>query len=369
MSMLGLGVAALAVLTWAVLLGVAISNLRRTPRPEPLPAVRTPLPVTVLMPARDEAEVIADAVMRVLREPIQRLLVVDDRSTDGTDQVLAQIHDPRLRIIEGQGPAPGELGKPAALCRAMEVEPPETPWLLFLDADVLLEEGAVASLLEIAEKSGADLLTVLPALELSSPIEELMMPTIAALIAMRYSAARVADPAQPIAFANGQLILIKASTYAATGGHRAVISEVLEDVRLAERVKAAGGRLWLGDGRRLARTRMYNGLREIIEGWSKNLYLLLGATPGRAFLAAAGSVLGASLGLIALLVGGWPYGAIAYAFSLGAQMLIRRRGGAAPLYALLAPISSLFTAALIAESYRRFRSKRVQWKGRTYGGS
>ena len=105
---------------------------------------------------------------------------------------------------------------------------------------------------------------------------------------------KVADPNSKLAFANGQLLLVRRSLYEKIGGHQSVISEILEDVRLAERAKAAGGRLAVVDGKNIARTRMYSNAEELIEGWSKNLYLLMG---GRLSAAIGWAVLSLWLGL------------------------------------------------------------------------
>lgn len=364
--MLGLGLCALAVLAWTALLARTIAEFRQTPRPRQIVSAE-PLPISVFIPARDEAEVIGACLAQVLAAPVQAVTVVDDRSTDGTDRVLAGFSDPRLVVLPGEGPGPGMFGKPAALCQAVRSRAPATEWLLFLDADVVLEPGGLAGLLRAAEEAGADLATIFPAIELATLAEDLFMPTIAALVAARHPARAVADPASAVAFANGQLILIRRAAYQAIGGHQAVLSEVLEDVRLAEVAKRAGLRLFLADGRALARTRMYAGLAELVQGWTKNLYLLVGGTLPKAALIGGGSVFLASVGLLALLVAGWPFGAAAYAYTLAIQMLLRRLGGAKARWAILAPVSSLFCAYVIAESARRVRTKgEISWKGRSY---
>lgn len=364
--MLGLGLCALAVLAWTLLLARAIVEFRQTPRPLPLVSTE-PLPISAFIPARDEAEVIGACLTSLLAAPVQAITVIDDRSSDGTDRVLAGYSDPRLEILRGEGPGPGEFGKPAALRQAVRARPPETEWLLFLDADVILEPGGLSGLFAAARAANADLATIFPAIELSTLAEDLFMPTIAALVAARHPARAVADPSSPVAFANGQLILMRRQAYEAIGGHGAVIGEVLEDVRLAEVAKRAGLRLYLADGRALARTRMYAGLGELVQGWTKNLFLLVGGTIRSAALIASGSVFLASIGLVALLAAGWPFGVAAYLYTLGIQMLLRRLGGAKARWAILAPLSSLFCAYVIAESARRARTKgQIAWKGRMY---
>jgi hypothetical protein len=325
--------------------------------------------VTVYVPARDEAEIIEACVRALLAEPVSSVVVVDDASTDETPELLAALArtEPRLTVLQGQGPRPGECGKPAALAFAVAQRPPLTPWLLFVDADVVLARGAVAGLLEAAEATGAALVTVIPELELVTPLEKLAMPPIGALILARHPPARVADPGDPLAFANGQVLLVERDRYLREGGHGAVVSEVLEDVRLAERLKRGGARLLVADGQAAARTRMYARWSELVEGWTKNLHLLMGGRQLRSLSVACGVL---ALGLAPWLVlalspdalGVWGYLAI-----LAMQMLLRRSGKASPLWAVLAPLGGALTAWILLRSARRHRRGSVVWKGRRYG--
>jgi len=89
--------------------------------------------------------------------------------------------------------------------------------------------------------------------------------------------------ASKAAAANGQFLMIRRHTYAAVGGHASVASEILEDVALARRVKSFGERIWFGSGKGIVRARMYRSFDAMIEGWTKNLYPLIGGTPGAVY--------------------------------------------------------------------------------------
>src|SRR6202040_2188298 len=82
------------------------------------------------------------------------------------------------------------------------------------------------------------------------------------------------------AAANGQFLMIRRDVYDAIGGHQAVAAEVLEDVALAKRTKSAGYRVWFASGVGVVRVRIYRSFQAMWEGWKKNLYLLIGGTPG-----------------------------------------------------------------------------------------
>lgn len=363
--------AAALVLVWAALFLRAWQGIARTPRVRPRAGASDS--IQAFVPARDEAEVI-EASVRALcaQDGVSQVVVVDDQSSDDTPRILTRLTGelPKLGVLHGRGPPPGACGKPAALEFATSQVELTAPWLLFLDADVVLEPGALAGLLDLQRETDADLLSVLPRLELPSLLEEVVMPAVAGVITARYRPEWVNDPAHPVAFANGQLILVRREVYAAIGGHGSVRSEVLEDVRLAERVKAAGYRLCVADGRLVARTRMYASFAEMVEGWSKNLYLLVGAKWSRAV---GWALLTAFLGtapLTALLLGGVPAGIAAYLAILGLQMMLRGRGGVRARFAVLAPVGALLAGATILRSaWLHTRRRRVAWKGRSYGDS
>lgn len=325
--------------------------------------------VTALVPARNEASVIRASIEGLLAQHVARVVVVDDGSTDETGarlEALARDHRD-LVIFAGEGPGPGECGKPAALMRLYVEARPTTPWLLFVDADVVLVPGAAAALLAAAEEEGADLVTTIPRVVMTRTIEKLVMPSIGALVLAEHPPERVADPADPRAFANGQVILVRRELYERIGGHGSVVREILEDVRLAGHAKRAGGRLLVTDGRFVASTHMYEGWAELLEGWSKNLYLLLGATPARAIKWLVLSVALAWAGPLAALTMGWPLGLAAWALILAYQLILRARGGAAPGWAILAPLSALLTARILVRSLvLHTRGRKIPWKGRLY---
>ena len=100
------------------------------------------------------------------------------------------------------------------------------------------------------------------------------MPLVFAELASTYTPAKVNDPANRLAAANGQFLMVTEEAYFAVGGHRGVGPYVLEDVALAFNIKR---------GKRLIRfryapdalsTRMYRTTAEMFEGWTKNLALL-----------------------------------------------------------------------------------------------
>lgn len=327
--------------------------------------------VTAFVPARNESAVIAASIEGLEAQGglLERVVAVDDGSTDGTGEVLAGLarRIPRLEVLAGKGPGPGECGKPAALRDAVASAAPSSEWLLFLDADVVLEPGALAALLDLAERRRVDLVSGFPRLVLGTILEQIVMPAVGALVVASNPPEEAQDPASPRAFANGQMILVRRIAYERAGGHAGVVREILEDVRFAENVKRAGGRLALVDARLLARTRMYESWSELREGWSKNLYLLVGARPAAALGWAMLSVALGWAGLAAFVVAGLPLGPVAYGSTVVMQAVLRAAGGTPWRWAVLAPMGSLIAAYLLLRSMHLHRgARRVAWKGRTY---
>jgi len=330
------------------------------------PRSRADLDVTAFMPARDEAEIIERSVAGLLAQSLPRSVVIDDRSSDGTTEKLDAITSPSLTVLKGRGPGDGECGKPAALRDAVASIAPTSEWLLFVDADVVLSEGAAGALVTAAEARQADLVTGFPRMRLDSPVEKIVLPSVGALIVAANPPERIEDPKDRRGFANGQLVLVRRAAYEAAGGHGSVVQEILEDVRLAERIKSGGGQLLVADVRHLAETRMYASWPELREGFSKNLFLLVGANPGRAFTWIAISLLLAWSPLTLPFLAG-KLGLAAYAAILIMQASLRRLGGAPAVWSVFAPLGASATSYLLLRSMGLHRGKKaIPWKGRTY---
>jgi cellulose synthase/poly-beta-1,6-N-acetylglucosamine synthase-like glycosyltransferase len=337
--------------------------------------------LTVVIPARNEPD-IAACMEAALEDahPALRVLVVDDRSTDDTASRARAVcaRDARAELLSlADDPPPDVFGKPRALAAGvahLEAKRKGAPagLLLFLDADVWLEKGALGALVEARARSGADALSGVPRLETSSALEDLLVPTLTSLVTSRFLPTRVHDARAPVAFLNGQLILIDGAALAGVGGWSAVQDTVLEDVALARRLKGAGRALRLADVRSLASTRMYEGLAEIVEGFGKNAVALLGPAAGLfAVLSFVTSCLPWVVVAAAIaLPGELLWRALALVCALGAvgcAVLARRLARVAWWPALVLPLSyAAVSGILLGASWRHLRRAPVQWKGRRY---
>jgi GT2 family glycosyltransferase len=299
-----------AVALWGVLLGLRLRDTWRVLR-EPRFGSDLPPPVatvSVIIPARDEAERIGPGITALLRQQVPPLevLVIDDHSRDATAQVVraAADGDPLIRVVAGQPLPPGWLGKSWACQQGAQLARGE--WLVFLDADVVVAPAFCGSIIAHALAQRADLLSALPLVEARTGIERLVLPAFTLLLTTIYPFAWVNDPRRDAAFAIGQCLVIRRTAYERLGGHAAVRQSILEDMELASQFKRAGARIVVAGAADLLRVRMYDSWRSIAEGLRKHARAGLHHGGRRAALVGARLLLEALLPA-ALLVAGLAY--------------------------------------------------------------
>ena len=359
--------AALALLA----LGITLLNLLGWPRGRVGSATAR---VSVLVPARDEAENIASAVRAAAAcDPaVHEILVYDDGSTDGTGAILGSLaaEIPRLRVLQGVPLPSGWVGKPHACHRLAAAAAGDV--LLFVDADVRLRPDGVARLLSLLADHGAGVVTAVPHQRTGTFAERLMLPLLHVTYTSWLPLALVSRTADPrVLAANGQVIAFRRPVYATLGGFAAVHDQVVDDMAICRRAKAGGHRVVFADGERIATCRMYRSGRDLWAGFSKNLYEGLGGRPTRllavmalyalTFVVPCGALFAAALGapvLAPALVGA---GA-----NLVQRAVLAVRHGHRAWSALLQPLAVLVLLALAVNSWRWSRRGAIRWRGRTY---
>src|SRR5713101_2998049 len=326
--------------------------------------------VSAIIPARNEEAVIAACITSLASQPeIADILVVDDQSTDATASVVRSLMEkiPNLRFLESGGLPDGWVGKNHALW--VGVQQAKCAWLLFTDADADHERDSASRALQIAQEQGAALVSFSPEQVTETWYERALIPYIYLRLAKRFSYAKVNDPNSPAAAANGQFLMMRRDVYDAIGGHSSVAGEVLEDVALAMRVKAAGHRISFGSGKGIVRVRMYHSFQAMWQGWKKNLYRLMGGTPWAVFREMESNLPWIPL-LVILLGLKFPF-----LFFLGVLLLIARQTSyGLDLVRNQYPFSFIFYyipglalyIGVLWASYRGHVNGRIQWKGREY---
>ena len=339
--------------------------------------------VSVIVPARNERRNIERCVRSVLATdyPSMELIVVDDRSDDGTGDVARAIarEDDRLRVIEAPELPAGWFGKQWACATGARAA--RGKLLLFTDADTWHAPDLLPRAVNALEARNADLLTVAGRQEMHSFWERIVQPQLFALLWSRYGGTEhVSNTRHPVdAIANGQFILVRRETYDAMGGHERVRDLVAEDMAMAQEYVRSGRRIALLFGERQLSTHMYASLGELIAGWRKNIYAggrtaALGGRLGRAVypilllgmpivgLVPVVALIAAAFGILAAPYLVWSL--IVVGFAVVAWMVVYRFMRESPIYALAYPIG-LFVLLVIAVG-AVMRGQRVEWKARTY---
>jgi glycosyltransferase involved in cell wall biosynthesis len=240
--------------------------------------------VSIIVPARNEEANIERLVCCLAAQSsVREILIVDDQSEDRTREILEamKVEMPLLRALTVAALPEGWLGK--AYAASVGAREAAGDWLLFTDADTEHLPGSLAALLELAQREGADLLSLSPGQITPTWWEKAVIPLVYVNLARLYRFEEVSDPGSAAAAANGQYLLIRREVYARLGGHQAIRNEILEDVELAKRVKAAGGKVLFLPGAAWIQTRMYRTFREMWRGWTKNLFLLYGRSLAKIF--------------------------------------------------------------------------------------
>jgi chlorobactene glucosyltransferase len=341
-------------------------------------------PVSVVIPARNEAATIETVVGSVLasRYPALEVIVVDDRSTDDTAAIVARLAgmDPRLRLLSGAPLPPGWYGKPWACSQGARAA--TGPLLLFTDADTRHEPDLLGRAVAALERERADLVTVAPHQRCVTFWERIIMPQIWLLLGLRYHPARVSRARRERdVIANGQFILTTRQAYDDVGTHEAVRHEVAEDLALAQAYFRRGRKVHFAFAQRFMETRMYHSLPHLVEGWSKNVYLggrrsfprepVLRALVPVMLVSALGFWLVPPAVLLAGLAGAAPAGLLpaaiaATALSAGFWVLISLGMEIPGWYGLGYPLGAAMALFIVARSTWR-AGRRVEWRGRVYG--
>lgn len=230
--------------------------------------------LSVILAARDEAAKIHAAVKSLLEQHYPRLevIAVNDRSRDDTGERLRTLanHYPHLRLIEVTELPSGWLGKTHALWLASRISSGE--WLLFTDADVHFEPGALRTAMAFAVTEGVDHLVVLPKMELRDFWEKAFFSYFALLFLSRFRPWRVREPRSKAFVGSGAFNLVRHSAYEALGTHEALKLDVIDDMKLGKLVKQHGWKQAAVGSHGLVRVRWQEGLKGMIWGLEKNAY-------------------------------------------------------------------------------------------------
>lgn len=358
--------------TAALLTVHTVVNVTQLRRPD-LDAGPLEEALSVLVPVRDEARLIEPCLRALLVAldqcvgPVE-IVVLDDGSTDGTVDVVRRLagSDPRVRVIAGDPLPSGWLGKPHACAQLAGAAAEESTVLVFVDADTVLQPGALAAAVALLRSTDLDLVCPYPRQVATSTAERLVQPLLQ-WSWLTFLPLRLAERSAraSLSAGNGQFLAVDRAAYGRAGGHSRVRGEVLDDVALVRAVKASGGTGGMVDGTDLATCHMYDGWAELRDGYAKSLWSAFGSPAGAAVVN-AGLVVTYVLPPLAMVLRRSRVGLAGYAAAVAGRVLVARRTGGRVWPDVLAhPVSVAALSWLTALSWRRRRAGALTWKGRS----
>jgi glycosyltransferase involved in cell wall biosynthesis len=364
--------------------GWAVGTVFDQPEPEEL------IELTVIVPARNEEDCLARCLESLVAQTEDifelgkdwELVVVDDHSTDRTHAVAAKVAEGRagVTVLEAGKLEKGWTGKANAIWTAAKKA--RGRWLLFTDADTVHEPGGLRRAIHEATRHKAGMLSYSPKQIVSGLAQRTLMPLVFCELALAYPPAKVSDPNQRIAAANGQFLLVEREAYRRIGGHAAIADKVLEDVELAFLAKRRKVGLWFRYAEDAVSTRMYRSTGAMIEGWTKNLALLFNNALALALWRGLDILLLAGLPVLAVELWNAKFAAHSVQW-LGAGWILAllwvrtvvrfyarvSKSNFPFVDCLLAPLGLPLFVVLLYRSWFQHRIlKRVSWKGREYAG-
>lgn len=258
-----------------LLLGrLAPGRTRRPPVP-PLPEGLGSTTVTVLVPSFNEARRIGPCLDGLGRQgaPVTEVLVIDSRSSDGTDRLVLEAagQDPRVRLLHDPPLPPGWVGKVWALQHGLGEA--RGDWVLGVDADTAPVPGMVAGAVHAAQQLGYDVVSFAPRFNGMTAAEQWLQPSMLLTLVYRFGAAGAKDPTPDRLMANGQCFLARREVLLAHGGYEAARSSWADDVTLARSLAHRGVRVGFLDGSRLYDVRAYESLGHMWREWGRSFDL------------------------------------------------------------------------------------------------
>ncbi|WP_307172217.1 glycosyltransferase [Streptomyces sp. B3I7] len=339
-------------------------------------------PVCVVVPARDEAEVLPRSLPTLLTQEYPgraEVFLVDDGSTDGTGELAAELSRrhgglPLTVTSPGEPPA-GWTGKLWAVRHGIGLARTREPaFLLLTDADIAHAPDSLRSLVAAAETGAYDLVSQMARLRVESRWERFVVPAFVYFFAQLYPFRWIGVRGGRTAAAAGGCVLLRAEAAERARIPDAIRQAVIDDVALARAVKGGGGHIWLGLADRVDSVRPYPRLRDLWHMVARSAYAQLRHSP----LLLLGTVLGLALVylvppvafLAGLATGSWAAaaaGGLAWLVMTATFVPMLRYYRLPSWLAPLLPFTALLYLLMTVDSaVRHYRGRGAAWKGRTY---
>jgi chlorobactene glucosyltransferase len=341
--------------------------------------------ISVVIPARNEEAKIGRCLESMLAQdyPNFELIVIDDRSTDKTAEIIESFakRDSRIKFVRGKDAPDGWVGKCNALAFAVGFASGD--WYIFTDADTCHQPNSLRDAIGYATANKVDLVSFVPLQELGSFFERIVMTVLLSSFLLGDPFHTVNDPLAKRAYAYGQYIICRRRSYLALGGHQSVRDTIVEDHALGRVFKEKGYKIAVADGKTLYRVRMYMDLESMWQGWTKNLYSLIDSSPVHLMCILSSLNLTVIMPFINVFIVAslWvnfpadhytPFSTMLVACQflmliVWFRLTAEHRSGVNPLYFFTLPMGAIAVTMLhLHSAYLVLFGREVSWKGRRY---
>lgn len=322
--------------------------------------------VTVLVPARNEGQVINSTLQAVVDQGgALNVIVINDNSTDNTQEQIEKLQYEKLKIIEGKSLPEGWSGKLWSLEQGRKLV--DTEYTLLLDADVNISKNLVLQLKCKLEREKLDLVSLMVQPPLNQIHEKLLMPAFIYFFKLLYPFRLANSNSKYVAAAAGGCILAKTCVLHDIGGFGSLQNALIDDCTLAKKVKELGRRTWLGLTKEARTVRPYNGIRDIWDMVARTAYNQLHYSPFLLLLCTTLMLLTFIVPLIAILM------PVHRVFGL-LTLLVLYITFLPTIFYYRVPLWSWFSLPFVGVMYlmmtwtsaiRYWQGEQVRWRGRT----
>jgi glycosyltransferase involved in cell wall biosynthesis len=328
--------------------------------------------ISLIFAALNEEEKLPAALATLIEldYPNLEIIAVNDRSTDATPRILdefASTH-PRLKVVHIKDLPLGWLGKTHALQKAYEISTGE--WLLFTDADVSFQPDTLRRCATLIRALKLDHLALFIGMEMVDFWERVLISFFGMSFNLAIQPHRVINPNSRAYIGVGAFQMARRTAYEASGTHRRLALEVIDDVKLGKIIKLGGYRSGVAIASDEVSVRWHAGLANVIRGVEKNFFAGAQFKVSQAILQIIALLcfnVAPTLGLI--FAHGWPriFAAVAllvpFGFLAGVDTVMR----ISPLYAFTLPLAALiFTYMLARSTVITLKQGGILWRGTFY---
>lgn len=355
----------------------ALATFRVLRLPEFEPERVAPLPnyprLSVVIPACNEEATLEAAMCSLLAEdyPDLEIVIVDDRSTDRTPQIVDQLAARDARVVPLHITELPEdwLGKLHALHRGTEAATGD--WLLFADADVHYVPGALRAAVAFLDRDGLDHLGLIPDIERRGVLHTILTETFGIALVLAVPLHRVNQPDSKHFMGVGAFNLVRRAAFERTEGFEWLRMEIADDMGLGLLLHRHGARSWVGVAPKALELAWYDGAAEMMRGLSKNLFA---ATAHLSFVRAGlltavifGALLAPIVGALLPAPLGWPLSVAVVAALVVLSVVTAVKWDANPLAVACLPVGvAMLGFALATSTLEYWRNGGAVWRGTRY---